>query len=40
MVINIVMENNTIIYNYETKQFIKYYYNNTNINYQFIYGKN
>ncbi len=32
------MENNTIIYNYETKQFVKYYYNN--INNQFIYGKN
>jgi hypothetical protein len=27
-----------IIYNYETKQFIKYYYNTTNN--QFIYGKN
>ena len=32
------MENNTIIYNYETKQFIKYY--NTNTYNQFIYGKN
>ena len=35
-------DNNYITYNYQTKQFIKYYYNNTNINInnQFIYGKN
>jgi hypothetical protein len=35
-------EHNYITYIYQTNQFIKYYYNNTNINinYQFIYGKN